>query len=193
MPQAFVLPATEPGDRSFGVLSPEELAGFDVMEVAFSRLVWYNAAIRAETWQQIVAADPGPDDVLIGFSKSGHGALNLALDHPGVFGRVLIFDAPICRRELFQWSTEGFYTQQTWTEDWPLGRLSQLVELSGHTELILVSGDGFADEMRQMDREITEAGGRCRFHDVQLPHRWDSGWIRRSLAASAAEGGGAQD
>jgi pimeloyl-ACP methyl ester carboxylesterase len=190
MPKAFVLPATEPDDRSFGVLPPEELAGYTVIHIRFPGLVWYNAAIRAETWQQIVVADPGPDDVLIGFSKSGHGALNLALDHPDVFGRIVVFDGPICRPELFPWSTGGFYTQQTWSEDRPLGRLAGLVKLSRHTELILVSGDGFADEMRQMHRAIFDAGGHCRLYDWQLPHRWDSGWIRRSLAASAAEGGG---
>ena len=54
---------------------------------------------------------------------------------------------------------EGFYTQQTWSEDRPLGRLAELVELSRHTELILVSGDVFADEMRQMYRAILDAGG----------------------------------
>ena len=102
------LPATDPRDSSYGRPEPEWPALRRVHQetecvlLPFDRLVWYTRPIRHDAFEGIRRICDGRFEqvVLVGFSKSGCGAVNMALDHPGLFGSVIVFDAPLANEDV---------------------------------------------------------------------------------------------
>jgi pimeloyl-ACP methyl ester carboxylesterase len=151
--------------------------------IRFDRMVWYTPRIRAEALRRM----PNPSGAagavtLVGFSKSGCGALNLALDHPGLFRSVVVFDAPLANEDIRRFELSSFYADaQELRADVPLLRVRAGATF-GATDLILVRGETFAEEMdlffaalrdRNLDAVVPD-GVRC-------PHHWNSGWILPAL------------
>ncbi|MGJ3242443.1 MAG: GNAT family N-acetyltransferase [Opitutales bacterium] len=142
------LPATDPVDATYGVTPDAPLGpAWPALPVRFDRVVWYPPAMRSRAMGQILP-HIARDTVLIGFSKSGLGALNLALDHPGLFRWVILFDAPLMRPEAPPWDDcHAFYDLAAWAADQPANRLPDLKELTeSGTRLLHLSGRGFHDE-----------------------------------------------
>jgi pimeloyl-ACP methyl ester carboxylesterase len=179
------LPATAPGDRTYGTI-PELLPEFPaatVHAVRFPDLVWYNREIRAQAVAQIRALNL-PPVVLVGFSKSGLGAWNIAREHPELVGAVIIFDAPVFRDVLPPWETDAFYADdKAWREDLPLRQMAGPARLfPAGLPLILVSGATFHDEMAELSRALCRIGIEHTFHSSpNYPHHWNSGWIEAAL------------
>ena len=134
------------------LLAPAELEGLDCEELRFERQVWYNQAVRDEAWQRISSKGFADYNILVGFSKSGLGPLNIALEHPDAFQASLVFDSPVCRQTLPPWETEAFYQQSTWAEDLPLHKVEAIAALSQRLQLVLISGELFAEEMQGLHR-----------------------------------------
>lgn len=182
-----LLPATAPDDDRFGRM-PEAVpghVGLRVHAVRFPRQVWYDRATRAEAVAQIGHRCAAPV-VLAGFSKSGIGAWNIALEHPGLVAATIIFDAPVARRELPPWGTAGFYADDAdWQADLPLARVPRwTASVAGTHRLVLVAGALFHAEMHALSTALQAASVD---HDLlggaEFAHRWDSGWIAAGLAA----------
>lgn len=179
------LPATAPGDTTYGAI-PEllpEFPGATVHAVRFPELVWYNREIRAQAVAQIRALNL-PPVILVGFSKSGLGAWNIAREHPELVCAVIIFDAPVCRDELPPWETDAFYADdEAWREDLPLRQIARAPSLfPAGLPLILVSGSIFHDEMAELSRALYQIGIEHTFHSSPIcPHHWNSGWIEMAL------------
>jgi ribosomal protein S18 acetylase RimI-like enzyme len=173
------LPATDPGDPTFG-FTPDQPLGpaWPALSVRFGRVVWYPPVIRSEAMQQLLP-NLARDTVLLGFSKSGLGALNLALDHPGLFRAVVIFDSPLMHPEMPPWDDCGAcYASSSWSADQPANRLAELRRLIGSgTRLIHLSGAGFHDEHAAFQTLLDQEGIAATFiPDPDRPHHWDSGW-----------------
>ena len=181
---AVILPATDPSDNSYGKVPRHELVGIVVHEVVFASLVWYNCSVRKETERQIGRMSLTGHNILIGFSKSGLGALNYLIENPGVFQACIIFDSPVMRKECPPWETEAFYDQASWSADLPTEHVDELIAISQQTKLVLVSGEFFCDEMLEFSQLLSEGGGKSQFFDLHFPHRWDSGWLQTAISAA---------
>jgi hypothetical protein len=180
------LPASAPDNHNFGkVPDAPAVPGNAILAVRFEKEVWYNKAWRAKTLEQI-RPSLAEINLLIGFSKSGLGALNIAIDNPGMFHSVIIFDAPLMHQELPSWNTAEFYSQETWAEDLPQNRLSGLKELSDRAAIIHISGDNFAEDHQALHELLTAHDIRASFlARPQLLHSWESGWVQEALSLTA--------
>ena len=179
------LPATEPSDGRYGEV-PERIEGpldASTHTVQYPNLVWYNARVRDEAIAQIRALNVSPV-VLVGFSKSGLGAWNIARTIPDLVSGTIIFDAPVARESLPSWGTSPFYEDDaSWQEDLPLHTIEEFQTVMPEThQLVLISGTGFHDEMCQLSDELTKIGSRHAFLPrPHLKHHWNSGWIEEGL------------
>jgi pimeloyl-ACP methyl ester carboxylesterase len=179
------LPATEPTDRTYGEV-PEKIDGRPEAlchEIQYPELVWYNKRVRDEAIAQIRAFNVSPV-VLVGFSKSGLGAWNIARTIPDLVSATIIFDAPVARETLPPWGTGPFYEDDSsWQEDLPLRTIEDFQSvMPGTHQLVLISGPGFHNEMCFLSDELTKIGLRHAF--LSRPHRkhhWNSGWIEEGL------------
>ena len=175
------LPATEPGDTTFGQ-APQEVPIGRVHHVRFPHLVWYNKAYQAATVQQIQRLTDQPF-LLIGFSKSGLGAWNI-IDQLGPHLQgVLIFDAPMARQQLPPWGTQPFYqTDADWLADLPIRNAARLTQIPDLPAIVLTSGSNFHDEMAACSDHLQTIGLSHTFDpQPDRPHHWTSGWLENGI------------
>ena len=179
------LPATDPGDDAYGTI-PKELAGYpdaSVRQVCYPTLVWYNDVVRREAIAQIrgwgvVSA------VLVGFSKSGLGAWNIARATPDIVSATIIFDAPVARQQLPPWETDAFYANDTeWRTDLPANTIQSFTSaMPANHQLVLIAGANFHEEMSTLSQALDEAGLAHAFlRRPEMTHHWNSGWIEEGL------------
>lgn len=179
------LPATDSSDDTHGQ-PPDRVADFpeaSCYTVKYPELVWYNANIRSQAIAQIQSRDRRPI-VLVGFSKSGPGAWNIARAIPELVSATIIFDAPMTREELPMWGAEQFYKgDKDWQKDLPINSISEFQDAMSDTHrLVLISAEGWHSEMAQMSKALSLAG--CRHSFIARPdmkHHWNSGWIEEGL------------
>lgn len=182
-----VLPPTEPGDLAFGTM-PRRVAaphGVNVHQVRFSRMVWYNAAVRDEAINQILEMDL-PMSVLVGFSKSGLGAWHIVRTVPDLFAATIVFDAPVARELLPPWGTGPFYRDNvSWLADLPTRTIAAYAAaVPDAHHLVLVGGEIFHGEMKQLSALMWESGiSHTHLHRPRLAHHWCSGWLEEGLTA----------
>lgn len=182
MATSIILPATEPSDGTFGSVAAEGLAPEDYHAVPFERLVWYNQAIRSDAFAKLSAAGLKPTGhQLIGFSKSGLGALLMALEQPDWFSDCVVFDAPVCLAERPNWQTAEFFTDETWRADLPWAHVAAIAQLP--ITFHFITGESFADQMRRFFEAFQAHGGRGSLADRVLPHHWNAGWLQPAVQA----------
>lgn len=181
------LPATAPGDRTYGTI-PESIAaypGIAVHAVQYPRVVWYNASVRDQAIAQISRLG-WASLALIGFSKSGLGAWGIARTIPQVAAGTIIFDAPVANEDRHRWGADEYYSEDaTWQRDLPLRSVPEFrAALPRSHRLVLISGAEFHDEMSSLSRALSDAGVDHTFLPrPHLQHHWNSGWIEEGLAA----------
>ena len=186
------LPATVPGDETYGV-TPERIEGFSadsVHAIRFPDQVWYNAVVCRDAIAQIDALGRDPA-TLIGFSKSGLGAWNIARAIPERVACTIIFDAPVARDILPPWDTQAFYADDAaWQQDLPLRTLDAFKAAMPEKHLlILISGANFHDEMHTLSEALGKHGVRHVFLPrPDLKHHWQSGWIEAGLDVMRRQG-----
>jgi len=179
------LPATEPGDKTYGTI-PERIAGYPTVvarRVQYPTMVWYNESIRTQAIGQIRLWND-PSVVLVGFSKSGLGAWNIARAIPDRVSATIIFDAPVATDRRPQWRADEFYADDAaWQKDLPIRTTSEFASAMPETHrLILISGANFHDEMRMLSQELLQIGYKHAFLDrSHMKHHWNSGWIEEGL------------
>jgi pimeloyl-ACP methyl ester carboxylesterase len=181
------LPATEPGNGNYGEI-PQTIALFPdltVRQVNYPRLVWYNRAEQDEAIRQI--RNLGATSViLVGFSKSGLGAWNIARRIPGLVAGTIIFDAPVARDTLPPWGTAPFYADDAaWLADLPLRSMAEFHQaVPTELRLVLISGPGFPDEMQVLSDALRRLGRQHVFLDRRnMNHHWNAGWIEEGIRA----------
>jgi len=179
------LPATEPGDETFGVV-PERIEacpGASVHQVHYAGMVWYNEHVRQEAIAQIRALEL-ERIVLVGFSKSGLGAWNIARTIPGLVSGTIIFDAPVARENVASLGARAFYTDDpSWRRDLPIHTVQEYgAAMPGTHSLVLISGGSFHQEVYSLSQALSEAMVEHVFLPrPHLEHHWNSGWIEEGL------------
>lgn len=179
------LPATDPEDTTYGSI-PQRIEGYPdvaLYPLYFPHLVWYNKPVRDQAIRQIEALQLS-SFVLVGFSKSGLGAWNIARSMPDRVEATLIFDAPVARTEVPPWGTTGFYpNREMWLADLPIRSVSDFkAAMPAKHRLILIAGANFPDEMSALSQALTTANAEHTFLSrPHLIHHWNSGWIKEGL------------
>jgi pimeloyl-ACP methyl ester carboxylesterase len=133
---------------------------------------------------------PATRPVLVGFSKSGLGAWNLARELGDALAATVIFDAPMARLQTPPWDAARFYPDDAaWQRDLPALHVPQMTGRFAPGPLIMVTGCKFHDEMVQVSRRMAQAKiDHCLLPQPQREHHWQSGWLQDALAGLAAMG-----
>ncbi|QOV88579.1 alpha/beta hydrolase-fold protein [Humisphaera borealis] len=181
----------------------------------FDTLPWFgrhakDAGIRHEAYllNAVVPAieslyvTPGDANgrLLVGFSKSGFGAMSLILRNPKVFGCAGAWDAPLMMedRDLGLFGTaDHFGTKEVFSEYRPLRLIENAdPDFQTRTRLVIAGEDSFGPNppARFKDRPHTAT-----FHveldrlkikhvfnnDLRVKHHWNTGWVRPVVDALA--------
>jgi pimeloyl-ACP methyl ester carboxylesterase len=181
------LPATEPGDATYGTVPAwiEAYPAAAIHQIHYPAMVWYNKTVCREAIAQIRSIDAATV-ILVGFSKSGLGAWNIARSIPDRISGTIIFDAPVARDELPPWGTGPFYASDTsWQEDLPIRTIRDFQAVMPKTHsLVLLSGESFHEEMCALSQALSKIKAEHVFLPrPHLKHHWQSGWIEEGLHA----------
>lgn len=110
----------------------------------------------------VLGESSGPHGIF-GHSMGGHGAITLALKHPGRYQSVSAF-APICAPSEVPWGQKAFGGYLANKEEWPLHDASELVAAGKRCPNILID-QGLADKFlseqlspRAFEAQCKEAG-----------------------------------
>ncbi len=207
-PVLYILPVA-PGVTSRWGSGIQEAAKADVanrygvicVAPAFSATPWFadhptDPALRQEShFIQVVipwveahypAARARAGRLLLGFSKSGFGALMLLLRHPDLFERAVAWDAPLGKTAPDQFNMiEVFGT----AENFAAYSIPELLE-----QRATVFKDGppriYLMPDREGDHKMDDVKAQLVRLDIPsvveyttgLEHRWDSGWVARAAA-----------
>jgi len=129
--------------------------------------------------------------LLLGFSKSGWGAMSLLLRHPNIFGRAAGWDVGIrvdmgpiegsdrAKRIAREWGT---------VENFDKYRISSLIrsrgrELGGEARLFYYNVEGTRGPGGALIHQLlVESGVPHRYlYEPKREHRWDSGWLPEAI------------
>lgn len=129
-----------------------------------------------------------PQRFLIGFSKSGTGALSLILRHPNVFSAAAVWDSPVQQSSLSAFS--GLSTNFGTQANYDLYEIPSLVTTNAQSfqqqNRLWISGDqsAWTSDMDKLHEQLvaasiphTWATGGFRVHT------WNSGWLDGAVAA----------
>lgn len=170
---------------------------------SFSQLPWYadhpsDLTVRQESYlvDDLVPAvealypetpaNPGPPRrLLIGFSKSGVGALSLLLRHGKLFDAAAAWDAPLAKQDVSQLpgALAIFGTQASYaTYAIPSALPAHAAELQGPARIWLGGWSGWHADMIAAHDQMTNLGIAHAWVDgPQVAHRWDSGWVQGAI------------
>jgi len=188
---------------------------------AFDTMPWYGAhatdpAIRHENYlkkavvplveSRYPATGKPMDRLLLGFSKSGWGAVTLLLRDPGFFGYACSWDAPLMmdRTSFGQFETRAhFGTAEQFAQYLPAEWAAKNAEAFRKTARIAVLGQSFFGRMASpanichteaFHKRLDELGLRHHYDaGLKFAHEWGSGWVPKAveaLMAIAKEGEG---
>lgn len=128
---------------------------------------------------------------LVGFSKSAIGALGLALEYPGKFSGVAVFENWYGEPDELQWDTWGFrecHGSREAYDFWDPGHLitRHAAEPAGTSARITVMGGGpgprpGVDQLMDLLRQ--KSIPHREIWDRSMGHRWDSGWLPLAMAS----------
>ncbi len=175
--------------------------GLICVTMSFDSVPWYGAHatdpnIRHEDFIKKVVvplvesrfpASGKPEDrLLIGFSKSGWGAVSLLLRDPAFFGAACSWDAPLMMTEAdLKWgSRKHFGTAEQAAPYVPVTLAKQRsAELAkGPARLTILGNNTFGPHTKQF-HDLLQAEGIPHHYDnsLKVKHHWESGWVPKAL------------
>ena len=138
---------------------------------------------------QLDAAGPDPERWLVGFSKSGFGALTLIFRHPDVFDAAAAWDAPAQLTSL-QWDMADTYgTEANFVQYEIPGLVAEDYAPFLTSNRIWISGDValYTADMATLDQQMTSAGILHTYvGGVVRSHSWNSGWLQIAIGDLAS-------
>lgn len=211
-PVAYVLPVEAgQGTRWGDGLREVQRAGlhnrYQVICVlpTFSHLPWYadhptDATIRQESYllkavvpwveEHYPARSSADGRWLVGFSKSGWGALSLLLRHEATFGKAAAWDAPLMMAAPGMYGSGPIFGTRPNFEGYQVSALLRGKHRSlGPTERLAVLGYGnFREQHQQAHDLLKELEIPHLYRDgPQRPHHWNSGWLPEAFAWLAGD------
>lgn len=177
--------------------------GFTVISPSFAQMPWYIDHPTDTTRQQeshimrvllpLVDAALGREvggrggRLVLGFSKSGWGAVSLLLRHPEAFDAAALWDAPLMAQQPVRgWDIEPLLAGP---EDFARHALpARLREhgqrLNPRPRLVLLGGGHHAAHMAEAHALLTTLPVAHRWiGPVDAAHTWHSGWVEPAAAA----------
>ena len=138
-------------------------------------------------WGDSFATGSVPQRYLIGFSKSGNGALDLILRHPGVFNGVAAWDSPTQLTDVSSYSGTpiNFGTQANFSSYIIPNLVTSDANPFQQQIRIWISGDQalFFDQMNSLHDELTAASiPHAWVQGGPRAHSWNSGWLPGAVA-----------
>jgi hypothetical protein len=126
-------------------------------------------------------------NLLIGFSKSGYGDLDLVLKHPSVFSAVAAFDFPADMTDDNQYGGGASYgTQANFEQNYELSNsfVNALKAPFTTQDRILISeGPAFQSQVADFDTLLTSQGVmHTLLNQASDAHSWSSGWLPGAVA-----------
>jgi Domain of unknown function (DUF4347)/Tryptophan-rich Synechocystis species C-terminal domain/Putative esterase len=128
-------------------------------------------------------------NLLVGFSKSGYGALDLELKHPSVFSAVAAFDFPgdMTSYDTFGSSSANDYgTQENFQNNYELSEnfINALKAPFTTQDRILISeGPVFQSQVADFDTLLTSQGiAHTLLTQTNDAHSWSGGWLSGAIA-----------
>lgn len=205
-PVLYVLPVEPEGGTRYGSgineAKKEDLANrYDVIcvEPAFAATPWYadhptDPALQQES-HFIEAVIPWVEEhypvrpsregrFLLGFSKSGNGAILLLLRHPDLFERAVAWDAPVDKTRPDQFRMIDIFGTEENFQQYAIPNLlverAALLKGEGPRIMFLAKPKG-GHAMEGIHRQLVEmAIPHVYEYTEDLEHRWDSGWVKRA-------------
>jgi Tryptophan-rich Synechocystis species C-terminal domain/Putative esterase len=172
-----------------------------IVEPIFPTYSWYadsstDATVNYETfmadilpkWVESNFSTTGTEkNLLVGFSKSGYGALDLELKHPSVFSAVAAFDFPADMTSDDQYGGGANYgTQANFQENYELSSsfVSGLKAPFTTQDRILISeGPAFQSDVADFDTLLTAQGVmHTLLNQTNDTHSWSGGWLSSAIA-----------
>ncbi|CAN5367971.1 hypothetical protein BH10PLA1_BH10PLA1_01580 [soil metagenome] len=132
------------------------------------------------------------DRLLIGFSKSGWGAVSLLLRDPDFFGAACAWDAPLMMTEQdLKWgSRKHFGTPAAAAPYVPATLVKQkAADFAKGPPRLTILGHNLYEHDTRAFHELLQAQGIPHRYDNDLPakHRWDSGWLPKAVEIMLGE------
>ena len=182
------------GLEELRLLNVPNLYNMTLIAPSFGYVPWYgDNVLDAKRMESFVVDDlvpfgdtfalgSVPQRYLIGFSKSGNGALFLILRHPGVFNAVAAWDSPTQSNDISQNTGLGinFGTQANFSSYVIPSLVSSNASAFQQQNRIWISGDQalFTGQMQSLDQELTAASIPHTFvQGGTRAHSWSSGWL----------------
>lgn len=176
--------------------------GLIAVAPSFSHLPWYadhptDPTIHQESYllnavlpavEQLFPGNRGPR-LLLGFSKSGWGAVSLLARHPDLFAAAAAWDAPLMQEQPNQFGMGPIFGTQENFDRYYLPR--QLAEaktaLQGTKRLALLGYDSFREHMQHAHTLLEELGIPHHYADgPHQRHHWEGGWVAEAVEALVA-------
>ena len=213
----FVLPVEANNGTTFGdgidvmrQLNAQNQYNLTIIEPSFALEPWFadnpvNSSAQQETfmtqqlvpWVQANLGTTGQEqNWLIGFSKSGIGAEDLILKHPGLFTLAAAWDWPADMQTYDEYGSSSANSYGTDANFQANYRLTTAF-LNAHkapftsTNRLWIGGfNAFQTDMSDYDTLLTSLGIA---HSTETPtpmtHDWDGGWVPLALAALSQDSG----
>ncbi len=126
------------------------------------------------------------DRLLLGFSKSGWGAVSMLLRDPDFWGAACAWDAPLMMDEIgLKWgSAKHFGTPAAAKPHVPVHLVAEKAEqfAEGPSRLTILGQDIFGKHTRQFHELLDAHDVPHRYHnDLKFKHHWHSGWLSEAL------------
>lgn len=170
----------------------------------FSHLPWYcdhptDSTIRQESHllnaclpqiEQKFGKRTANERLLVGFSKSGWGAISLLLRYPDTFGCAAAWDAPFMKTRPDQFGMGPIFGNQSNFEKYQLSKLvSKRAKPFQQSTRIGIFGYGnFRPHHIAFDQLLSDLKiAHLHVDGPQRIHRWDSGWLPDAVAFVTGE------
>ena len=164
----------------------------------YVRIPWYgNHVSNKEIWQldytiEVIKnaktkysnSDKNVRVFLVGFSKSGWGAMNILMSHSYLIDGVLIWDAPLSARRIDKWGMQQIFGDQDYfNRNYYLLRENGINTEELKNKKIVIGGYANFEDSSTEFLDLLDKNEIQYFHDSTLnyPHKWDKNWVYELL------------
>jgi hypothetical protein len=208
-PVLYVLPVEAEGEQRWGdpvreFTEPDLHNRYQmiVVFVNFVQLPWYanhpgDPQIQQEKFliesvipfveQHAPAESQQSGRLLVGFSKSGWGALTLLLRHPDLFAAAAVFDAPLMMQETGKFGSGPVFGSQANFELYRLTDLITRIDKAFTSEsltprMAFIGGGNFQMDHDQFTELLSKEGiPSIVLSNMHRDHSWNSGWVSSAV------------
>jgi hypothetical protein len=184
-------------------LDVEDQYNATIVEPIFPMDSWYadnpnDATIDYETfvadilpqWVDSNFSTTGTEkNLLVGFSKSGYGAVDLELKHPSVFSAVTAFDFPADMSSYDEFggsSADDYGTQANFQDNYQMNAsfiAAHNAQFTNQDRILISEGPSFQSQVVDFDTLLTSQGVmHTLLNQTNDAHTWSGGWLSGAIA-----------